>query len=68
MVEVTLQRITKPIFLKAWIIVVVPDLHRPIGRQQFTARIGLEAQHGFKQQRVPHPTHALNRRTIGGTV
>ena len=67
-VQVTLKRIGQPVFFKARVVVVVADFHRTIGRQKLRARIGLEAQHGFKQQRMPHPAHSLNRRTIGSAA
>ena len=64
MVEVALQRICKLIFLQAGVVIVIANFHRPIGGQQLRPRISLEAQHCFKQQRVPHLGHAFDRRTV----
>ena len=39
---------------------VIPDLDRAIGRQQLGPGVGLEAQDGLLQQRVPHFGHAFD--------
>ena len=68
MIEILLQTIGKLVLLEAGIVVVIAHFDWPVCREQFRARICLESQHCFKQQRVSDLTHALNRCAIGRTL
>ena len=61
MVEVLLEGVSHPVALGRAGVAVVSDLHRAVGRQHLRAGVGLEAQNGFLQERVPDLGHALDR-------
>ena len=63
-VQVFLKRIAEIVLLIRRGDRVVADLDRTISRQKFGPGVGLKAQHGLKQQRMPHLAHALDRGTV----
>ena len=68
MVQVPLERFGKLIFLQRRVVIVVADFHRAVSRQHFRAGVGLKAQHRLQQKGVPHPVHALDRRSFCGAA
>ena len=65
MIEVTLKGVGHTVISGRRVVVVVPDLDRPVSREEFGAGIGLEAQDRLQQQRVTDAADAFDRRTIG---
>ena len=66
MVQVFLKRLSKLVFIQRRIVIVVADFHRAVSRQHLRAGIGLKAQHRLQKEWVPHPVHALDRRSFCG--
>ena len=61
MVHVLLKGIGQLVALQRGAVGVVPDLDRAVGRKKLRPGVGLEAQHGFLQQRMPDLGHAFDR-------
>ena len=64
MVEVTLKGVGQTVLGGRCVVVIVPDLDRPVSREEFGPGIGLEAQDRLQQQRVTNAADAFDRRAV----
>ena len=67
-VHVPLQGFRHLVGLVARGVAVDADLDGTVGRQELAARVRLEAQHGFQQQRMSNAVHALDGCAFGGAT